>query len=74
MNARVIILCLTVSLTLLMMVPTAGLANGEPNISYQPPSAKSFQYDRQMVKDALTKHKAGAEVFPYTVLSWRPRL
>ena len=74
MNARIIVLGLTVYLTLLMMVPTAGLANGALNFSYQPPSAKSLQYDRQMVKEAPPKNKVGADVFPYTVLSWRARV
>ena len=74
MNTRIIVLSLTVCLSLLMVMPTAGLANGELNFSYQPPSVKCLQYDRQMVKKAPPKNKVGEDVFPYTVLSWRPRL
>lgn len=69
MNARVIVLSLTVSLTLLMMVPSIGLANGALNLSYKPPSAKSLKYDRQMVEEAPPKNKVGADDFPYTVMS-----
>ena len=74
MNARVIVLSLTVSLTLLVMLPSVGLANEALNLPYQKPSTKSLKYDQQMVEAVPFKNKVSTDVSPYTVLSWRPLL
>ena len=71
MNARIIVLGLTVSITLMMILQSVGLANETLNLSYQPSSAKSLKYDRQMVKEAPAVNKVSAAVSPYTVVSWR---
>lgn len=71
MKTRIIVLGVTVSITIMMMVPGVGMAAEAGNLSYQPSSVKSLKYDRQMVEKAPAKNKVRAGASPYTVLSWR---
>jgi len=74
MHARLILLGLTVSLALLMTIPSVGLANGTEKGIYKSSSEQGLQYDHQMVEKAPAKSKKATQVWPYTVLSWRSYL
>ena len=74
MNVRLILLGLAISITLLMTIPSVGLANGFEKSTIKSSSEQKLKYDSQMVEKAPAKSKRVAPGLSYTVMSWRPYL
>ena len=74
MNARLILLGLTVSLTLLLTLPTTGLGSEHLKAINKPTADQGFQYDRQMVEGAPEKKGPQKPVLPCIVLAWESLL
>ena len=74
MNTRLLLLSVTVSLTLLMTIPSVGLANGFEKSTCKSSSEQKLKYDPKMVEKVPAKSKRVAPGLSYTVMSWRPYL
>jgi hypothetical protein len=74
MYTRIIVLSLTISLTLIMAMPSVVLATEPQKTTNKSSIEQGLQYDHKMVEKAPTKSKKDTPVLPYTLVSWRPLL
>ena len=74
MNARIIVLGLTVCLALLVVIPRIGLASETEKGTNKRSRDKDLYYDHKMVEKAPAKSTKALPALPYTVMSWRPYL
>ena len=72
MRVRIIILSLTVSLTMLMAIPSNGL--GEETRAKMKTAEQGYKHDQRLVEEAPKKSEHRVPALPYVVMSWRPLL